>query len=1151
MKTTSRLLIVALLLISALPSFAQSKKQMRDGRERGWTPRQVANWLEYNAARKAGTPYQLDCPDFTNRRDAILNGNKITTQITNFGSISSPGNTITDIVWNGLGYGYEFGPFVAAEITDEGHKDPQSVPKRDESGNIVLSAAGDTVWVMHIVSDGLASNGGEVSPDGSEHWGWQPIPCAEPVGNFEGIQVVNPNSKLIPTSDDRDQDLDGKPDPWPEDWYNENLGDYVWPGALQQGASNADKEALYFMNDYSNREFAYLPFPNDTTKKGLGLEVETRLYQWSNPLAEDAIFLIYKITNKSEKDLDRVRFGMWGDPHVGGPSNWHDDLAFFDKDLNMVFAWDDDGRSDVAGRRPGYFGYKFLESPGRGNECIGGNGADASSCTATGGTFFPGDGVDNDNDGMLDESWTDGIDNDNDWDPELDDVGIDGIPGTGDQGEGNGIPTPGDPFDITKPGEPNFEFTDINESDMIGLTSFASPPFAGYQISNDDLVWNVVEPGKFDDVPEEPGDYVFLYGSGDFPLRAGETKRFSIALIVGENLQDLTLNAQTVQQIYDVGYRFAKPPDKPIVKAVPGDRKVTLYWEKRAESSLDPLIREQDFEGYAIYRSTDHEFSDQQVITDINGSKFLFQPLRNERGVEAKFDLKNGVFGPSPIPYSGRGISYDLGDDTGLFHTYVDTNNVINGQTYYYAVVAYDRGFVGDAGAGFSGGIPPSETSKTITFNPVDDSYIFDVNTVSVIPRPETAGFVPSDLTLEQIGGTATGDVSVDIVDQLAVLPENSYRIDFDVINGKPAYTVVNQTPVSIKVTARRGKFSGLGKQNIIPESFTLRAADGRTLEAGKDYLLHAEAGSVEILSNASISDFEELTATFIYAPVHQSTLMANEEGNLVFDGLHVFVKDEKLAVNKEETGWSQGDGPDFEVGTATSGPGRIPQPSDYEIRFSNAPVTKSIVSNLDLPFTVVNLTKANEPIRTFVPDLNRNGVWDLTEPVIFVEFINNRDVATWQVAFQNPDGTATVPGSGDVFYVRTDKPFTDADAFTFITRAAGTDAELAREELREIYVVPNPYVATNELEPRNPISNTERGDRRLYFANLPQQCTIRIYTLAGELVDTIDHESTLDDGKAFWDLRTGDNMNIAYGLYIFHVDSEVGTFVGKFAVIK
>lgn len=1146
-----RLFIVFLALATTLPASAQSKKELREGRERGWSQVQVRNWLDRLATSNSGQPaYQQDCPDFTDRRDTILNGNKITTQISNFGSISSPGNTITDIVWNGLGYGYEFGPFVGAEVIDEGHQDPQSVPLRDDNGDLVRDAAGDTVWVTYIVSDGLTSNGGEVSPDGSERWGWQPIPCAEPVGNFEGIQVVNPNSNRIPTSDDRDLDLDGKPDPWPEDWYNENLQQYVWPGALQQGASNADKEALYFMNDYANREFAYLPFPSDPSRRGLGLEVETRLYQWSNPLAEDAIFMIYKITNKSEKDLNKVVFGMWGDPHVGGPSDWHDDLAFFDRDLNMVFAWDADGRSDVAGRPPGYFGYKFLESPGRGNECVGGRGANEAECAASGGTFYPGDGIDNDGDGMVDESWTDGIDNDGDWDPEFDDVGIDGIPGTGDEGEGDGIPTAGDPFDITKPGEPNFEFTDIDESDMIGLTSFASPPFAGNRISNDARVWDFVIPGRFDEVPAEPGDYVFLYGSGYFPLRAGETKRFSIALLIGENLSDLELNATTVQQIYDVGYRFAKPPDKPVVTAVPGDQKVTLYWDKGAEDSFDPLTRENDFEGYVIYRSTDHEFGDQQTITDVNGTRFLFRPLTDERGVKAKFDLDNGIRGPSPIPYTGRGISYDLGDDTGLFHTYVDSNNVINGQTYYYAVVAYDRGFIGDAGEGFASGISPSETSKTITFNPTDDSYIYDWNTVSVVPRPRTAGYVAPQVELAHSSGVATGRVGIDVMHELAVLPDNRYRLDFEEVDGQMVYSVINEEPTIREFRATPGQFASLGRANVIENSFSLRTADGQTLEAGTHYELNAAAGSVHVFGDAPVETGETLVATYTYAPIFESDYLDGEEANLVFDGLHLAVQDHALALDLEATGWAQGgNGLGFQVGVATAGPGRRGQPFDYEIRFGTT--TTSIVSNLELPFEIINLTRANEPVQAFVPDVNRNGEWDLTETIIFVEHLDDQDVATWQVQFRDPDGTASVPGNGAVFFLGTTKPFTSNDAFTFTTRAATTDEVLAEEGLKEVYVVPNPYVATNEIEPRNPIANTERGDRRLYFANVPKQCTIRIYTLAGEHVDTIHHESTLDDGKAFWNLRTVDNMNIAYGLYIFHVESPHGSQIGKFAVIK
>lgn len=1131
-KTLKSILILVILTLTATTAIAQD-------RERGWDYSDQEQWFN-RQARKGGESAVADCfEDTTDRRDAILNGNRITTQILNFGSISAPGNTITDIVWNGLGYGYEFGPFVAAEVVDVGHKDPKSVLKRDENGQVVNDENGQPIWVMHIVSDGITSGGGEVSPDGSERWSWQPIPCAEPVGNFEGIEVVSESSTLIPTSDAVDDDLDGKPDSWPTSWFNSNLKEYVWPGALQQGASNADKEALYFMNDYANREFQYYPFPSDSTKKGLGLEVEVRLYQWANPLAEDAIFLVYKIANKSETDLEKVTFGMWGDPHVGGPGDWQDDLARFDAQRNMVFAWDNNLVGDVPGRIPGYFGYKFLESPGLGNEIING-------------VFHPGDGIDNDSDGMIDESWTDGIDNDNDWNPEKDDVGIDGIPGTGDEGEGDGFPTAGDQFDITKPGEPNFEFTDIDESDMIGLTSFASPRFAGSNIREDEQVYDWVTPGRFDEIPSEPGDYVFLYGSGSFPLRAGETKRFSIALIVGENLSDLRLNAETVQQIFDVGYRFARPPDRPIVKAVADDGKVTLYWDQRAERSVDPLSRTRDFEGYAIYRSTDHEFSDRQTITDINGSKFLFQPLTNKLGVEAKFDLDNGLKGPSPIVFPQRGVSFDLGDDTGLFHSYVD-DDVINGQTYYYAVTSYDRGYAPGQDGQFANGIPPSETAKTVTYNPVFDTYFFDTNTARVTPRPRVAGYVPP--TIGDTGGVihdtghGTGEITIRILDDLSVKNGSSYDLTFSRTPvGDTSYSIEDKGTITARIRAVVGKTSALGFQNIKPESFVLARSNGAILTTPQDYELNAVGGSVQILGDA-VADGDSLVATFRYLPVANSELVAGEESNPVFDGMQVFVEEDELELDLDATGWSSGGKAiEFEIDVARAGPGRRPQPFDYEITFDDSIVSNGFSNNLPLPFRVVNLTQANNQIEVFATDLNRNNVWDLDEPVIFLDVVDDVLTASWQITFID---NGSFPGSGDVVYIQTYKPFGSDDSFSFSTSGATTDSQLGKEELRDIYVVPNPYVATNELEPRNPVSRSERGERRLYFANVPRQCTIRIYTLAGELVDTLEHNSTLDDGKVFWDLRTKDNMNIAYGLYIYHVESQEGTFIGKFAVIK
>jgi hypothetical protein len=73
--------------------------------------------------------------------------------------------------------------------------------------------------------------------------------------------------------------------------------------------------------------------------------------------------------------------------------------------------------------------------------------------------------------------------------------------------------------------------------------------------------------------------------------------------------------------------------------------------------------------------------------------------------------------------------------------------------------------------------------------------------------------------------------------------------------------------------------------------------------------------------------------------------------------------------------------------------------------------------------------------------------------------------------------------------------------------------------------------------------------------------CTIRIYTLAGELVQTIEH--TDGDGDEPWGSRTLADyqvnrylQRVAPGIYIFHVESHVPghegeSKLGKFVIIK
>ena len=106
--------------------------------------------------------------------------------------------------------------------------------------------------------------------------------------------------------------------------------------------------------------------------------------------------------------------------------------------------------------------------------------------------------------------------------------------------------------------------------------------------------------------------------------------------------------------------------------------------------------------------------------------------------------------------------------------------------------------------------------------------------------------------------------------------------------------------------------------------------------------------------------------------------------------------------------------------------------------------------------------------------------------------------------------------------------------------------------EMEKIKVVPNPYVCTNVME--GAIFNTGYNQRRkLMFTHLPSQCTIRIYTVSGVLVDKIDVDNAVEDGSYHWDMQTNENLEIAAGMYIYHVKSDITgkEKLGKFAVVK
>jgi hypothetical protein len=230
-----------------------------------------------------------------------------------------------------------------------------------------------------------------------------------------------------------------------------------------------------------------------------------------------------------------------------------------------------------------------------------------------------------------------------------------------------------------------------------------------------------IKPDVLEQIRTTPGNRLTLITIGPIPqILPGETVNFVVGIVAARKYGDqpstvddeisrktLIDNIGWAQRAYqgedknnngvlDAGedsnlngvldrYLLPSPPVPPAVRVVPRDRSVEVYWDRRSESSIDPISNVLDFEGYKIYRT--NAGSDLVIGGDLLGELQLiaeFDSAGNDVGTNSGFASRGSFENlPTPVHFPGDTISY------GYRYT---IDGLLNGWQYVFAVSAYDKG---------------------------------------------------------------------------------------------------------------------------------------------------------------------------------------------------------------------------------------------------------------------------------------------------------------------------------------------------------------------------------------------------------------------------------------------------------------------------
>lgn len=899
--------------------------------------------------------------------------------------------------------------------------------------------------------------------------------------------------------------------------------------AINQGMEDkmyGDQMLYFVMNDYASHAAVF-------TKAPIGLEVHTTVFGFNRvgPLGS-TIFMKYTFINKGAEDLTEAYCAQFFDPDLG-QSN--DDAVGCDTTLGIGYVYNMDNYDDNYGNAVPAFGCDFFQGP-----VVPSPGSVAN---------LPGQAPLLDHKIMSMTSFASYINGGPDGmnDPDL------GSAAGAQQAywfcqglKGNGA-----------------EWTDPSKGNAVSKWLWYGDPVQGTGWLQKDT-W----PGA---------DMRMSLASGPFTLLRNTPYTIVLGYVVGQGTNNLSSVEimksydKSAQTAYDLNFQIAKPADYPVVTVGEMDRQITLSWDNKAVNyraedkvNLDTTGAPSyyEFQGYKMYQGESEA-----------GPWSLIKQWDKNDGITKIWDYVYDAV-------SGENIwsVVENAKDTGLTFSfiidkdYLANTPLINGKPYYFSLTTYSYNEWG------SPRVLENSTRVTtiIPQKPVLNTKIF--------------GKAGQSLTVNHTSGPSDGSVKVKVINPSA-LTGHDYNVSFyNDAEGNTLWKIVDSTLGVEKITG----LSHQATAATIDTDEEFPVVDGLQVKvAGSPIGMKGWAATSADRwwtwasgNNGSTHDFEGFDPT--YSNGIHGTMGWGGNWTDVLTGLDTVTPTQVHNIEFTfVTADANGDIADLSdpnvtmayryLRSATAAPAK-PEFAPFIVK---ANAGYAFQDRRPVPFKVVDLETGKRLNVGFLEN-NRavgrvDGKWwppTNTEmdaggfdnafsassprewlfifnteytvedsPVLAIDCLNNPiPMMYWILCGRR--GTS-LPVNGAKFTIYANHPNSSVDTFAWTTNGLGkvSSSDIAKERMEDIQVFPNPYFGTNEAE-------TDFFAQFVTFSNLPEKCTIRIFSLSGQMIRAIVHDNLTPFER--WNLQNIHNLPVASGMYICLVEvPDIGTKVLKLAVIN